>query len=90
MLSQIGAVTVPPEVMDKYYRRDPLTPEETQILAAQSRVGYDLLARIPAAGGSRADGGEAGSQASIAAPPSPTPRRLARACSKWRGISMSK
>jgi response regulator RpfG family c-di-GMP phosphodiesterase len=47
MLSQIGAVTVPPEVMDKYYRRDPLTPEETQILASQSRVGYDLLARIP-------------------------------------------
>src|ERR1022692_4876094 len=34
MLSQIGSVTVPPEVMDKYYRRDPLTPEETQILAS--------------------------------------------------------
>jgi response regulator RpfG family c-di-GMP phosphodiesterase len=47
MLSQIGAVTVPPEVMDKYYRAEPLTAEETQILAAQNRVGYELLAKIP-------------------------------------------
>jgi response regulator RpfG family c-di-GMP phosphodiesterase len=47
MLSQIGSVTVPPDVLDKYYRVEPLTAEEAQILAAQSRVGYDLLARIP-------------------------------------------
>jgi response regulator RpfG family c-di-GMP phosphodiesterase len=47
MLSQIGSVTVPPEVMDKYCRMEPLTATETQILAEQSRVGYDLLARIP-------------------------------------------
>jgi response regulator RpfG family c-di-GMP phosphodiesterase len=47
MLSQIGSVTVPPEVLDKYYRMEPLTGKEAQILAAQSRVGSDLLARIP-------------------------------------------
>jgi response regulator RpfG family c-di-GMP phosphodiesterase len=47
MLSQIGSVTVPPEVMDKYHHMERLTPEETRILATQSRVGYDLLARIP-------------------------------------------
>src|SRR5208283_4999670 len=38
MLSQIGSVTVPPEVMDKYCRMEPLTATETQILAEQSRV----------------------------------------------------
>lgn len=47
LLSQIGSVTVPAEVMDKYRSGEPLTPDETQILAAQSRVGYELLARIP-------------------------------------------
>jgi hypothetical protein len=47
MLSQIGSVTVPPEVMDKYYRMEPMSAEEKQVLAAQSRVGFDLLARIP-------------------------------------------
>ena len=47
MLSQIGSVTVPPDVLDKYYRVEPLTAEEAQILAAQSRVGHDLLGRIP-------------------------------------------
>ena len=47
MLSQIGSVTVPPEVMDKYYRREPLSAAEAQVLAGQSLVGYALLARIP-------------------------------------------
>ena len=47
MLSQIGSVTVPPEVMDKYCRMEPLSAEETQVLSAQSRIGHDLLARIP-------------------------------------------
>jgi len=47
MLSQIGSVTVPPEVMDKYFRREPLSAAEAQILAGQSLVGYALLARIP-------------------------------------------
>jgi response regulator RpfG family c-di-GMP phosphodiesterase len=47
MLSQIGSVTVPPDVMDKYCRMEPLSGQEAQILAAQSRVGHDLLGKIP-------------------------------------------
>ena len=47
MLSQIGSVTVPPEVMERHQRQERLTVQETQILAAQSRLGCDLLARIP-------------------------------------------
>jgi hypothetical protein len=33
--------------MDKYYRMEPLSAEEAQILAAQSQVGFDLLGKIP-------------------------------------------
>lgn len=47
MLSQVGSVTVPPEVMDKYWRADSLTETEAEILGAQSHVGRELLARIP-------------------------------------------
>lgn len=47
MLSQIGSVTVPQDVMDKYYHLEPLSAQETQILKAQSRIGYELLAHIP-------------------------------------------
>ena len=47
MLSQIGSVTVPPEVMEKNLSLEPLTSDEARIVAAQSRIGYDLLARIP-------------------------------------------
>jgi hypothetical protein len=47
MLSQIGSVTVPPEVMEKNQSMEPLTADEAQIVAAQSRVGHDLLAQIP-------------------------------------------
>ena len=47
MLSQIGCVTVPPEVLHKATGRGPLTKAEKQILSAQAEVGRDLLARIP-------------------------------------------
>jgi hypothetical protein len=47
MLSQIGSVTVPPEVMEKYQSMEPLTADEAQIVTAQSRIGHDLLAQIP-------------------------------------------
>jgi response regulator RpfG family c-di-GMP phosphodiesterase len=47
MLSQVGSVTVPPEVLDKQHRQEILTVQESAILAAQSRVSYDLLAQIP-------------------------------------------
>jgi len=47
MLSQIGCVTVAPEVMDKFYAAEPLSPQEERMLSSQSTLGYHLLARIP-------------------------------------------
>ncbi len=50
MLSQIGCVTVPPDVLDKIYTAQPLNAEESKILAAQNQVGHNLLAKIPRLG----------------------------------------
>lgn len=47
MLSQIGCVAVPPEVLNKYYDSQPLNAEEQDILASQASVGHKLLVRIP-------------------------------------------
>ncbi|MBZ5577049.1 MAG: response regulator [Acidobacteriia bacterium] len=47
MLSQIGCVTVPPTILDKFYRQQALTPAEEEILSSQSRVGHNLLVKIP-------------------------------------------
>ena len=47
MLSQIGCVTVPPSILEKSYRMQPLTPAEEEILTSQSRVGSKLLVKIP-------------------------------------------
>jgi response regulator RpfG family c-di-GMP phosphodiesterase len=47
MLSQIGCVTVPTDVLDKHYRHQALNPRENDILASQSRIGHDLLVQIP-------------------------------------------
>jgi response regulator RpfG family c-di-GMP phosphodiesterase len=47
MLSQIGCVTVPPEVLQKATGNGSLTKVEKQILSAQAGVGRDLLAKIP-------------------------------------------
>jgi len=47
MLSQIGCVTVPPDLLDKLSSGSPLNKEEAEIFASQSRVGHDLLAKIP-------------------------------------------
>lgn len=47
MLSEIGSVTVPPELMEKHYRGEPLTQAEAQIITGQSHIGAELLARIP-------------------------------------------
>ncbi len=47
MLSQIGCVTVPPDTLDKAYHGRPLTPEESQMLAAHPSIGHDLVANIP-------------------------------------------
>jgi len=47
MLSQIGCVTVPPDVLDKFYAAEPLSPQEERTLSSQSALGYHLLAKIP-------------------------------------------
>jgi len=47
MLSQIGCVAVPPDVLEKYYDARPLDAREESILLSQGRVGQKLLARIP-------------------------------------------
>ena len=47
MLSQIGCVTVPPDVLDKFYAAEPLSPPEERMLFSQSMLGCHLLARIP-------------------------------------------
>lgn len=47
MLSHIGCVAVPPEIIDKLSLSLPLNPQEEEIFHAQSRLGSNLLARIP-------------------------------------------
>ena len=47
MLSQIGCVVVPPEVMEKVYRRRALTANEQEIMSSQGRIGHKLLVKIP-------------------------------------------
>ena len=47
MLSQIGCVAVPPDVLEKYYDARPLDSTEMRILESQGEVGQKLLARIP-------------------------------------------
>lgn len=47
MLSQIGCVAVPSDVLDRFYGAQPLSPEEAKTLAAQSMLGYHMLAKIP-------------------------------------------
>lgn len=47
MLSQIGCVTIPPDVLDKFYAAEPLSPAEERMLSAQSMLGHHLLAKIP-------------------------------------------
>src|SRR5581483_8774865 len=47
MLSQIGCVTIPPDLLDKVYAAEALSPEEAKILAGRSLTGHKLLSRIP-------------------------------------------
>jgi len=47
MLSQIGCVAVPPQVLEKLRAGEPLDPGEASIIGSQSKIGYDLLAQIP-------------------------------------------
>jgi response regulator RpfG family c-di-GMP phosphodiesterase len=47
MLSQIGCVTVPPDILDKAYHGRSLKPAETQMLEAHPGIGGDLVRHIP-------------------------------------------
>jgi CheY-like chemotaxis protein len=47
MLSQIGCITVPEEILTKVYEGKQLTPDEAEMIRNYPRVGHDLIARIP-------------------------------------------
>ena len=47
MLSQIGCVIVPEGTLRKVYRREVLTPEETQLYKQHPFLASDLLVKIP-------------------------------------------
>jgi ActR/RegA family two-component response regulator len=47
MLSQIGIVAMPPELLEKVRLGQPISPAETEVLESQNRIGFDLVARIP-------------------------------------------
>jgi len=47
MLSQIGCVTVPPQVLDKAYAGQALTEAEQDVLSSHPSVGSMLVANIP-------------------------------------------
>ena len=47
MLSQIGCVTVPPDVLEKVYSGAPLSSSEAETFASHYQLGGRLLARIP-------------------------------------------
>ncbi|NOY61057.1 MAG: response regulator [Calditrichaeota bacterium] len=47
MLSQIGCVTVPQEVLEKVLTNIPLTPKERKIFNSHPSVAYSLLSKIP-------------------------------------------
>jgi response regulator RpfG family c-di-GMP phosphodiesterase len=47
MLSQIGCVTLPPDLLDKIYAGAPLYSEEEKLFLSYPAVGRELLANIP-------------------------------------------
>ncbi|WP_018125673.1 HD domain-containing phosphohydrolase [Desulfovibrio oxyclinae] len=47
MLSMIGYISVDPEILDKKFNNEELTPEEEQMLTMHSAVATGLLANIP-------------------------------------------
>ena len=47
MLSQIGCVTLPPDVFDKVYAGQPLSKDEQQMFSDHPKVASNLLAKIP-------------------------------------------
>jgi response regulator RpfG family c-di-GMP phosphodiesterase len=47
MLSQVGCVTIPAEIVKKYYYGEPLNPAEQELVDAHPKVGAELVAKIP-------------------------------------------
>jgi len=47
LLSQIGCVTIPPDVLEKVYLNQGLDPQEKEMLKQYPKVGHDLIAHIP-------------------------------------------
>jgi CheY-like chemotaxis protein len=47
MLSQLGCVTLPPELMNAAYGGEPLTPEQQKKYDAHPSVAWQMLSRIP-------------------------------------------
>jgi response regulator RpfG family c-di-GMP phosphodiesterase len=47
MLSQVGFISVPPEIMTKYFAMEPLSDQEEAILNRVPEVGSELLKKIP-------------------------------------------
>ncbi len=47
ILSQVGCVTIPQEVLTKIYRDDSLSPHEEEMIKDYPKIGHSLLANIP-------------------------------------------
>ena len=47
MLSQIGCIAVPPEILNKLHLGQALTESERKVYASRCQVAHDLLAKIP-------------------------------------------
>lgn len=50
MLSQIGCITLPPQLIEKISKRQKLTPEEQTMLSHHPEVAHKLLSKIPRLG----------------------------------------
>lgn len=47
LLSQIGCVTVPPQILQQAFRQEDLNPQETALFYSHPQIGCDLLKHIP-------------------------------------------
>ncbi len=47
MLSQVGCITIPPEIVDKYYAGERLTEAESELFSQHPNVAKKMIANIP-------------------------------------------
>lgn len=47
MLSQIGCITIPPDTLEKRYRGEVLSPEESSMFQSHPGIGSNLICSIP-------------------------------------------